>query len=60
MFKKEQIENKVDMVDKRSYNGHLAIVPTSLFVNQILARPQLRDEKKFKFACQLKKTHKFK
>ena len=38
MFKKEQIENKINAVDKRSHNAPLTIVPTSMTTLQTLAR----------------------
>ena len=50
MFKKEQIESKTDIVDKRTYSAPLTIVPTSILTGQLLARLMSERKKKFKFS----------
>ena len=59
MFKKKQIENKDDIVDKRTYNADLAIVPTSILINQTLARLKFSCEKKLKSVSGLRDSYKF-
>ncbi len=60
MFKNKQIENKYDIINKRTFDAGLAIVPTSILVNQTLARLKFACEKKIKFSYQLKNAYKFK
>ena len=50
MYNKEQIENKMDMVEKRTHNAPLAIVPTSTQIGQTLARIKFQRKKLFKFS----------
>ena len=50
MFKKEQIENKIDIVDKRTYNAPLTIIPTSILTGQTLARLFSQRVKKLKLS----------
>ena len=57
MFKKEQIENKIDIVDKRSHNMPLIIVPTSILTGQTLARYLSQRKKRFKFSWKSKEVY---
>lgn len=58
MYKKEQIENKTDIIDKRSYNAPLAIVPTSILTTQTLAsRLKFQRVKKFKFSWRSREAY---
>lgn len=49
MIKKEQIENKINVITKRSYNEHLTLIPTSILTGQKLARLFLQRIKKTNF-----------
>ena len=60
MFKKKQIESKYGIITKRTYNADLAIVPTSILINQTLARLKYSCEKKLKSAYRLKDAYQFK
>ena len=57
MYKKEQIENKIEIVEKRSYNAPLAIVPTSILTSQVLARLKFQRVKKFKFSWRSREAY---
>jgi hypothetical protein len=57
MFQKDQIENKIDVVDKRTYNTPLVIVPTSLLTTQKLARLGFQRMKKFKFSWRSREAY---
>ena len=57
MFKKDQIENKIDIVDKRTHNALLAIVPTSTLTGQTLARLRSQRVKKCKFGWRTRETY---
>ena len=59
MFKKKQTENKYGIINKRTYDAALAIVPTSILVNQTLARLKYSCEKKLKFASRLRDAYRF-
>ena len=59
MLKKKQIKNKDGVVAKRTYNADLAIVPTSILINQTLARLKFSHEKKIKCALPLREAYKF-
>lgn len=60
MFRKEQIESKIDTLDKRTYNAPLAIVPTSILTAQKLARLKFQRIKQFKFSWRSKEVYRFK
>ncbi len=60
MFTKEQIQNKIEILDKRTLDAHLTIVPTSILTAQTLARLQFQRTKKFKFSCRSKEIYQFK
>ena len=59
MFKKKQIKTKDGVIDKRTFNRDLAIVPTSILINQTLARLKFSYEKKIKSASHLREAYKF-
>ncbi len=59
MIKKKQIKNKCGVIDKRTYSADLAIVPTSILINQTLARLKLSYEKKLKSVFHLRDSYKF-
>ena len=59
MLKKKQTENKYGIISKRTYDADLAIVPTSILINQTLARLKYSYEKKLKSAFQLRSSYKF-
>ena len=59
MFEKKQIKNKDGVIDKRTYNADLAIVPTSILINQTLARLKFSYEKKLKSVFHLRDSYKF-
>ncbi len=59
MFKKKQIKSKDGVIDKRTYSTDLAIVPTSILINQTLARLKFSYEKKIKFASHVRDAYKF-
>ena len=59
MLKKKQIKNKDGVVAKRTYNADLAIVPTSILINQTLARLKFSYEKKMKSVSCLREAYKF-
>ena len=59
MLKKKQIKTKEGIVDKRTYNADLAIVPTSILINQTLARLTFSREKKLKSVPHLREAYKF-
>ena len=59
MLKKKQIKTKEGLIDKRTYNAHLAIVPTSILINQTLARLKFSYEKKMKSVFRLRDSYKF-
>ena len=59
MLKKKQIKNKYSVVGKRTYDATLAIVPTSILINQTLARLKFSYEKKLKPVFCLKEAYKF-
>lgn len=50
MLKKEQIENKIDIFDKRTHNAASMLVPSSLITAQKLARLKFQRMQKFKFS----------
>ena len=58
MFKKEQIENKIAIVDKRTYNAPLAIIPTSILTGQTLARFLSQRVKQFKYSWRPREVYK--
>lgn len=60
MFKKEQIENKINAVDKRSHNAPLTIVPTSMTTLQTLARLNFQRTKKIKNSWRTKEVYQLK
>ena len=60
MFNKEQIENKMDIPEKRTYNATLMIVPTSTITGQKLARLKFQRVKKFKFSWRSREAYQFK
>lgn len=57
MYKKEQLENKIETVEKRSHNAPLAIVPTSILTTQVLARLKFQRVKKFKFSWRSREAY---
>lgn len=57
MFKKDQIENKINAVDKRSHNAPLTIVPTSMTTLQTLARLNFQRIKKIKNSWRTKEVY---
>lgn len=57
MFKKEQIENKIDTIEKRTHNGPLTIVPTSTQIGQTLARLKFQRMRKFKFSWRSREVY---
>ena len=57
MFKKEQIEKKIDIVEKRSHNASLVIVPTSTLTGQTLARLMYGRMKRFKFSWRSREAY---
>ena len=57
MLKKEKFENKVDIVDKRTHNAPLVMVPTSILTGQKLARLLSQRSKKFKFSWELREVY---
>ena len=57
MFKKEQIENKINAVDKRSHNAPLTIVPTSKKKIQTLDRLNYQSIKKIKNSWRTKEVY---
>lgn len=57
MFKKEQIENKINAIDKRSHNAPLTIVPTSMTTLQTLARLNFQRIKKVKNSWKTKEVY---
>lgn len=57
MFKKEQIENKISAVDKRSHSAPLTIVPTSMTTLQTLARLNFQRTKKIKNSWRTKEVY---
>lgn len=57
MFKKEQIENKINGVDKRSHSAPLTIVPTSVVTLQTLARLNFQRIKKIKNSWRTKEVY---
>ena len=59
MLKKKQIKINNGMIDKRTYNAHLTIVPTSILINQTLARLKFSYEKNLKSVFHLKDSYKF-
>ncbi len=59
MIKKKQIKNKDSEIDKRTYSTDLAIVPTSILINQTLARLKFSCEKKLKSVACLREVYKF-
>lgn len=60
MFKKDQIENKINAVDKRSHNAPLTIVPTSMTTLQTLARLNFQRTKKIKNSWRTKEVYQLK
>ncbi len=60
MFTKEQIQNKIEAVDKRTHDAPLGIVPTSILTSQTLARLKFQRIKKFKFSWRPKEIYQFK
>lgn len=59
MLNKKQTANKYGIIDKRIFHAALAIVPTSILINQTLARLKFSEEKKIKFAGRIKDFKKF-
>lgn len=57
IFKKEQIENKIDIVEKRTHNVPLTIVPTSCLTGQKLARLTHGRIKRFKFSWRSREAY---
>ena len=60
MFEKPQIDYKNDMVDKRTYDAHSGVMPTSILVNQTLARSFFLNDKKVKVFSNRRCMFKFK
>lgn len=60
MFNKEQIENKIDLLDKRTHNAHLSPIPSSIITAQKLARLKFQRIKRFKFAWRSKEAYQLK
>ena len=60
MFKREQIENKIDILDKRTHNAHLVPVPSSMITSQKLARLKFQRVKRFKFAWRSQEAYQLK
>ena len=60
MFTKEQIQNKIEIMDKRTHDAPLMIVPTSILTAQTLARLKFQRIKKFKFSWRAKEIYQFK
>lgn len=58
MFKREQIEKKIDTVEKRSHNASLITVPTSILTAQTsAARAKFSRVKKFKFSWRSREVY---
>ena len=57
MFRKDQMHNKTDIVEKRTHSAPLGIVPTSTLTGQILARLRFGHVKKFKFVWRTRDTY---
>lgn len=60
MFNKEQIESKIDILDKRTHNAHSVPVPSSMLTSQKLARLKFQRIKRFKFAWRSKEAYQLK
>ena len=60
MLKKKQTVNKYGIINKRTYDARLAIVPTSILINQTLARLKYSCEKKLKSGSCLRNAYQFK
>ncbi len=60
MFTKEQIQNQIEAVDKRTHDAPLGIVSTSILTSQTLARLKFQRMKKFKFSWRAKEIYQFK
>ena len=59
MFTREQIKNKIDVIDKRSYNAPLKIIPTSILTAQTLARLRFQLLKKSKSIWKTREVYQF-
>ena len=59
MLKKKQNKNKEWIMDKRTYDADFAMIPTSILINQTLARLKFSCEKNLKFTSFLKEAYKF-
>ena len=59
MLKKKQIKNKISLNNKPSHHTDLAVVSTSILINQTLARLKFSFEKKLKPVLCLKEVYKF-
>lgn len=57
MYKKEQIENRVGIVEKRTHSAPLTIVPTSIQIGQTLARLKFQRIRKFKFSWRSREVY---
>ena len=60
MLEKPQVDHKNDTVDKRTYNADLRVSPTSILVNQCLARSFTSRENKVKVFSDQRCVFKFK
>ena len=60
MFNKEQIENKIDYLDKRTHKVQLIPIPTSIITAQKLARLKFQHKKRFNFFWRPKEIYQFK
>ena len=59
MLEKPQINYKNDVIDKRTYDADLKVLPTSLLVNQCLARSFVMNENKVKIFSEQRCFYKF-
>ncbi len=57
MFNKEQVDNKISQVEKRTHNAPLTIVPTSFNTLQTLARLNFQRINKIKNAWRSKEVY---
>ena len=60
MFNNEQIENQIDMLDKRTHKLQLIPVYSSIITAQKMARLRFQHKKKFKFSWRPKEIYQFK
>ena len=59
MFKKEQVENRINITEKRTYNAPFVLVPTSILITQTLARLKFQRVKKLKFSWRSREVFQF-